>query len=349
MIMVGLKDYYDLSEREDFLESVRNNRVGGIILYEKNLMPVNTQAELAQMNLEIIEAAEIPLFISIDEEGGRVNRLKKKYGFPETFSAEEIAGMDNPDSTYFFARQTAETLKKYGFNVNYAPVVDVNINPENPVIGSLGRSYSEDYSKVITQAGAFLKAHNDVGVATTLKHFPGHGSSADDTHLGIADVSDTWLIEELFPYKALIDSGWVTGIMTAHIVNRSLDRSLKPATLSKKVIQQVLREFLGFDGVVFSDDMHMGAISQHYGFEEAVVLAINAGVDVLLFSNNVFDYQLTTADELHSLIRKKVQSGEIPQARIEESYQRIMDLKNSVGLLQDEYQKEMKKRLKKLN
>ena len=349
MIMVGIKDYYDRVERTAFLESVSAGKVGGIILYEKNLLPVNTAAEIAAMNLEIIEASTILPFISIDEEGGLVNRLKPKYGFPRTKSASQITKLDNPDSSRYYAEQTASLLQTLGFNLNYAPVVDVNINPANPVIGKLGRSYGSDYRVVIREAEIYLKAHQKYHVGTTLKHFPGHGSSATDTHLGMADVSDSWEIEELFPYKALIDSGLVNGIMTAHIVNSRLDNQRLPATLSSKIIQGLLREFLGYQGVVFSDDMHMGAISEHYGFEEAVVLAINAGVDVLMFSNNVFDYQLTSADELHALIRLKVKEGAIREETIDAAYQRIVALKRKLGLFDEEYLKETKRKLKKLN
>jgi len=348
MIMIGINDYDDPGEKYDLLGNIKAGYLGGIILYEKNLDKENTSKKLAELILELQEDAKTPLFMSIDEEGGRVNRLKPKYGFPKTRSAAYLGDLDNIDSTYFYAEQTAKLLSGFGFNVNYAPVIDVNVNTSNPVIGKLERSYSEDYREVTRHAAAFIKAHTNYGIATTLKHFPGHGSSADDTHLGIADVTDTWRIEELYPYRFLIDSGVVTGVMTAHIVNGTLDQQKLPATLSNKIINGMLRDFLNYEGVVFSDDMHMGAISANYGFEDAVVMAINAGVDVLMFSNNVFDYQLTTVTEIHELIFQKVKSGQISTGQIQASFQRIMKLKSQLGLLEKDYNKELKRKLKNI-
>lgn len=349
MIMIGINDWNDPGEKYDLLASIEQGRVGGVILYEKNLVAENTAEQLAELVWSLQKGAEIPLFMSIDEEGGLVNRLKPKYGFENIPSAAALGKLNVVDSTYQYALKKAQLLDLLGFNVNYAPVVDVNVNQNNPVIGKLDRSFGRDHEIVTRHAAAFLRAHNEVNVATTLKHFPGHGSSDSDTHLGVAVVTDSWQLQELYPYKALLDSGLVTGIMTAHIINRTLDTAMLPATLSQKIISEALRSFLGFDGVVFSDDMHMGAISRNFGFEDAVKLAVNADVDVLLFSNNVFDYQLTTVNELHTLIKSMVENGEIDRATIEKSYNRILILKKQLGLLDSDYQKTLKKRLKKVN
>ncbi|MDH5607987.1 MAG: glycoside hydrolase family 3 protein, partial [Cyclobacteriaceae bacterium] len=317
-------------------------------LFEKDLKPKNTQAELARLVNSLQKEATIPLFIGIDEEGGRVNRLKPKYGFPKTVSAQYLGKTNKLDSTRFYADQTARTLYAYGINTNYAPDVDVNINPQNPVIGKVERSFSPDYNQVVAHARVVIEAHDQYRIATAIKHFPGHGSSQADTHLGIADVSNTWQMEELYPYKILIESGIVKGVMSAHIVNRTLDERKLPGTLSDKIIQGMLREHLGYDGVVFSDDMHMGAISKNYGFEEAVVLSINAGIDVLMFSNNIYEDEQTGAPNLHAMIRSKVMSGEISEQRIRESYQRIMKLKTWMGLLEQGYKTDLDNRLKTL-
>lgn len=217
--------------------------------------------------------------------------------------------------------------------MNFAPDVDVNINPENPVIGKMGRSYSADPAAVASHAGWFIDAHDSMNVCTVIKHFPGHGSSAADSHLGLADVSRSWRFEELLPYKALIDSGKVRAIMSAHIVNEVLDDSKVPATLSNKVISQVLRGFMKYDGIVISDDMQMKAISKEYGLKEAVKMAINAGVDILLFANNVPDYELVTADQLHEIIKELVENEDISVDRITQSYKRIIKLKSEMGLI----------------
>lgn len=331
MIMIGLGDFNKLDKKAPVFEAIRSGKAGGIILFEKNVSSKNTEENLSKILEYAQEQSEIPLFTSIDEEGGRVNRLKPKYGFPKTVKAQYLGELNNLDSTKYYARKTAATLSQLGFNMNFAPSVDVNINPENPIIGKIGRSYSEDYKVVIAHAEQVIDAHEEYGVVTVLKHFPGHGSSESDTHLGLADVSSTWQFEELFPYKALIDSGKVQAIMTAHIVNSTLDEEKLPGTLSQQVIQGILRDFLGYEGVVVSDDMQMQAISAEYGLEEALKKSVLAGVDILLFANNVPNSELVTADQIHGIIKKFVENGDISEDRIRESFNRIKQLKSSLG------------------
>ncbi|MBV6647335.1 MAG: glycoside hydrolase family 3 protein [Cyclobacteriaceae bacterium] len=346
MIIVGV-DQKDTGSMDSLLAEIRANKLGGVILYEKDLQSDSTKPALAKLVHLLQQDAPVPLFISIDEEGGLVNRLRPKYGFPKTLKASTLGKMDMVDSTYYYAEQTAISLYQFGFNLNYAPSVDLNINPDNPVIGKLGRSYSADHEKVARHASAFIRAHNDWQIATTIKHFPGHGSSTKDTHLGIADVSDTWQLSELYPYKTLIDSGWVKGIMTAHIVNRTLDHKKLPGTLSASVIG-ILRDFLDYDGVIFSDDMHMGAISKHYGLKKSIQLAIKAGVDVLLFSNHVFDDEKTSLAGVRSIILELLKEGKLQQEHITSSYYRVIQLKQELGLLTPNYHENLAKRLKSL-
>ena len=345
MVMVGLNKYTQSKQKELTLQAIQDGKISGIILFEKDLEKSNTKENLAKLVWELQQGAPTPLFMAIDEEGGKVNRLKPKYGFPKTVTAEYLGELNVLDSTAYYAEATATTLRKFGFNVNFAPTVDIDINPENPVIGGYGRSYSSDPLVVSSHAKKVIEAHDEQQVATVLKHFPGHGSSASDTHLGIADVSNTWQFEELFPYKFLLDSGKVRAIMSSHIVNRSLDEKLLPATLSDKIIDGILRKHLDFNGVVFSDDMHMGAITQHYGFEDAVILAINAGVDVLVFSNNISLNDTTNAGGLHDIIKRAVLDGRIEKTQIEASYQRVMSLKSSLGLLTASYKPQLKEML----
>lgn len=332
MILTGLGDFNRLDKGAPVFEAIRTGKVGGVILFEKNLNSINTEKNIQEILSYAQAQTEIPLLVSIDEEGGRVNRLKTKYGFPRTVTAQYLGNLDHPDSTSFYARQTASILYQLGINMNFAPSVDVNVNPSNPVIGKIGRSYSQDPALVARHAQLVVEAHDLFGIATVLKHFPGHGSSRDDSHLGLADVSDTWRFEELLPYKALLDSGKVRAVMTAHIVNEVLDDRKLPATLSDKVISDVLRGFLEYEGVVISDDMQMRAISAQYGLEEAIKMAINAGVDILLFANNVPDYDLVTAEQIHAIIKKFVKNGDISEEQIAKSYKRIMILKEEMGL-----------------
>lgn len=348
MILMGFDDLDDRDVRNELIAEIRDQRLGGIILYEKNLSETETHSSLARLISNYQAEAVIPLFMAIDEEGGKVNRLKPKYGFIQTVSAQYLGELNNLDSTRFYAEQIADQLYKFGFNINFAPVVDLNINPDNPVIGKGERSFSEDYQVVAKHASVFIQAHTERDIGTVLKHFPGHGSSQTDTHFNMADVSDFWLIDEIFPYKLLIDAGTVKGVMPAHIINRSTDNAMLPGPLSKKVVYDLLRTHLEFGGVVFSDDLQMNAISEYYGLEEAIKMGINAGLDVLLFCNNVNQDKRVTIDQIHSIIKGMVLSGDIPYSRIDESYRRIMDLKYSLRLLDPNYNLDLQKRLKEL-
>lgn len=332
MIMIGPGDFNQLNKKAPVFEAIQAGKVGGIILFEKNLSAQNTPERLRQIIDYAQSQAPIPLLVSIDEEGGRVTRLKSKYGFPKTVTAQYLGELNHPDSTFFYAKQTAATLYRLGINMNFAPSVDVNLNPENPVIGKMGRSYSRDYLSVARHAARVVEAHDLFGIATVLKHFPGHGSSRNDSHLGVTDVSSTWQFEELYPYKILLDSGKVKAIMTAHIVNSTLDDQKLPSTLSEKVIEGMLRSFMDFQGVVVSDDLQMQAISDEFGLEEAIRMSIIAGVDILLFANNVPDYELASADQIHQIIKNLVENGDISAERIKQSYNRIVKLKASIDL-----------------
>lgn len=309
------------------LEEVRSGKVGSIIIFEKNIPRTNSFIGLKRIIWTYQQAAPIPLFICIDQEGGQVNRLKSKYGFPNSITAEAMGKSPTLDSVRFYGEATAATLAGLGINVNFAPVVDLASNPDNPIIAKRGRAFSADEDSVALLAKEFIRQHRKHNVLTSLKHFPGHGSSKDDTHLGMADVTNTWEERELTPYHTLIDSGYADAIMTAHIVNRNLDKNGRPGTLSHEIITGILRKQLRFNGVVFSDDMQMHAITKHYGLEEAIRLAIQAGVDIMTFSNNISGSTERTVDKVHGIIRRMVETGEITPERIDESFNRVMRLK----------------------
>lgn len=329
MIMIGINNRTSVADSDALLTEIRNNKLGGIILFEKNIAKTHSKDSLQSLIRNLKKPAAIPLLVTIDEEGGKVHRLKEKYGFVGMPSAAYLGKLNNLDSTLFYNRRLAAELLDLGFNFNYAPSVDLAINPANTVIVKNERSFSAQPDIVSKQASLCIQAHHENGVQTILKHFPGHGSSTADSHLGIVDVSDTWDFQELFPYYNLIRAGNVDAIMTAHIINKKWDSSLLPATLSAKVVNGMLRGLLGYKGVVFSDDMQMYAISKSYGFDKAIELAINAGVDILMFGNNVNpDEQPITASQVHAKIRQFVKEGKITPARINESYQRILKLKN---------------------
>jgi beta-N-acetylhexosaminidase len=332
MILIGFpKQEVD----QDVLREVGEGKVGSIIYFEKNVPPKNSFVLLKKMNWTYQKVAPIPLLICIDQEGGRVNRLKDKYGFPKSITAEAMGKDPNLDSVKFYSEATASTLSGLGFNVNFAPVVDLGTNKNNPIIAKVGRAFSANEDSVTLMAKEVIKAHHKYGVLTALKHFPGHGSSKDDTHNGIADVTQTWEERELKPYRELIDSGYVDGIMSSHIVNKNLDPDGLPGTLSDDVLTGILRNRLHFNGVVFSDDMQMQAITKYYGLEEAIRLAINAGIDIMCFSNNISGSDERTVNKVHSVIRGYVEKGLITKERIDESYRRVMTMKKKLSAAQD--------------
>jgi beta-N-acetylhexosaminidase len=267
-----------------------------------------------------------PMLIAIDQEGGQIRRLKEESGFPPTQSAQYLGTVNDLSLTREHATAMAETLGQLGINLNLAPVVDLNTNPENPIIGRYERSFSADPAIVTAHALEFIRAHHEQGVRCTLKHFPGHGSSAEDSHLGLVDVTTSWSRTELEPYANIINAGEADAIMTAHVFNANLDRDY-PATLSKSTITGLLREELGYNGVVISDDMQMGAIVNEYGFETAIQAAIEAGVDIIAMANNS-TYEEDIVARTATLIQRLVEDGKISETRIDESYQRIQQLKN---------------------
>jgi len=330
MIMVGINDRTQVTGNDVLLDEIRAGKLGGIILFEKNIAKTDSKNQLKTMIAAMKSAAPVPLLVSIDEEGGRVHRLKEKYGFVPMPSASYLGRLDNADSTLFYNRQLAAELKDLGVNFNYAPSLDLAINPENTVIVKRERSFSADPEVVSRQALLCIQAHRENNVKTILKHFPGHGSSAGDSHVGIVDVSSTWDFKELFPYYTVLKSGTCDAIMTAHIINRSWDTTYLPATLSPRVVTGILRGLLGFKGVIFSDDMQMHAISKNYGFARSIEMAINAGVDIVMFGNNVDPKDKpVTASEVHKTIKKLVRSKKISRARINEAYVRIMRMKQT--------------------
>ena len=327
MIMIGFpKAEVDSA----VLAEIRAGKVGSIIFFEKNIPKSNSFAGLKKMTWAYQQAAPVPLLIGIDQEGGRVNRLKEKYGFTRSVSAAYIGKMKSLDTARFYADATAGTLSGLGFNVNFAPCVDLAVNPTNTVIVKVERSYSADPDTVVMYAREVVRQHRKHNVLTSLKHFPGHGSSSADTHFGVADVTETWSDKELKPYRDMLAAGFVDAVMTSHIVNKNIDPKGLPGTLSNRAIDSLLRKKIGFQGVVFTDDMQMHAITKYFGLQETIRLAIKAGVDIMCFSNNIQGSDDRTVDKVHKIIREFVDKGEISRERIDASYRRIMAVKQKL-------------------
>jgi beta-N-acetylhexosaminidase len=334
MVMVGFRGK-EVDENSRIIEQIRHGEVGGVILYDWDQINKNHERniespeQLKRLCHTLKSYAGEPLLIAVDQEGGLVNRLKPAYGFPDTLSAAELGSM-SPFKTYEESRKIAYTLYQAGINLNLAPVADLNIHPLNPSVNLKGRSFGSDSVEVSSYLFMFWFGHRDYNIATTLKHFPGIGSADKNTHLEFVDVTDTWSSDELWPFQAMISNlqAMIPSndglIMTGHIYNKNLDPDY-PASLSEKVVQKLLREEMGFDGVVISDDLQMGAIRHYYSLRESIKLAILSGTDLLLFANNeVYDEGI--APKVVALIKEMVESGEIPKQRIEESYERIRKL-----------------------
>jgi beta-N-acetylhexosaminidase len=311
-------------------QQIAAGEVGGILLFSVDQLtggPRNVDSpEQLRGLVDALSASApaSPLTVAIDQEGGMVARLGPAHGFPATSSAATL-GQGDPSATAAAARAMAETLRSVGVTLNLAPVVDLAVNPENPIIAAVERSFSADPEVVIAHASAFIQAHHDIGVRSAVKHFPGQGSATGDTHAGVVDVTDVWTDVELEPFAALVGRGLPDAVLTAHIFNGRLDPD-HPATLSEPTITGILRQQLGWDGAVISDDMQMGAIRDAYGYEEAVALAIEAGVDILLIANQLV-YEPDIAPRTIEVIEGLVRDGRISEERIDASYRRILALK----------------------
>ncbi len=328
MILVGFRGTV-LAEGSEIWEAVRDWRIGGVILFDNpdpSIGNIESPEQLKTLTSSLQALTPVPLLIAVDQEGGAVARLKPRNGFPDSPSEQYLGTLNDPPVTRKYAERTASILKDHGINLNLAPVVDLNTNPSNPVIGSLGRSFSADAGVVSTQSFEVLAAHMERRVYCALKHFPGHGSSTADSHVGFVDVTNTWSELELDPYKQIMEWGMCNAIMIAHIFNAHLDPDF-PATLSYPTVTRLLREQLGYDGVVMTDDMQMGAITAYYSFDKALELAIKAGVDIITIGNNLL-YGSSTVTHAISVIRDLLERGEITYNRIDESYRRIKRLKS---------------------
>ena len=322
MFIVG----FYAKDNQKIKSDICNRGLGGVILFQKS--PVKRGAyknfynatSLKQLTNFLKSCGAKPL-IAVDQEGGVVQRVKVKYRYP---SAAKVAtlGLKRADNIY---TNMAYELKSLGVNLNFAPVADLALNPKNRVIVKWGRSYGSDVKSVVNYNRVFINAMHKYNIATSLKHFPGHGSSLGDTHKGFVDVTNLWQEVELEPYKYLKNLS--DTVMVAHIFNKKLD-SKYPASLSKKIVMGLLRDKIGFRGVVISDDMQMGAIKKHYGLKQSINLAINAGVDILLFANQVHPNRVVTIDKLIAITKELLKEGKISESSIKDANVRINNLKN---------------------
>lgn len=324
LLVVGFRGE-QLDDNDWIMKAVRDG-LGGIILFDRDLQTngqrnISSPEQVTALVNTLRQASPGRLIVSIDQEGGQIARLNPGNGFPATKSQAEIGAANSTATTRTWAQGIVDSLTSIGANLNYAPVLDMNVNPDNPAIGKLGRSFSAEADVVVKNATEEIQVHRAAGVKTVLKHFPGSGSATGNTDFEVVDVSTTWHASELEPFQKLIDSNFADSIMAAHLLNKQLDPS-RPASLSPAVVTDLLRGKLGWKGAVVSDDMQAVAISRRYGRDEAVAMAFEAGLDMLVFANQqVYDTKIVdeTLDNVVNLVRK----GRITEARIDQSVARV--------------------------
>ncbi len=347
MIMTGFHGDGMGENAESFAaieNQIKRGQVGGVILFDvdvsglvatgmtipeakKHIFSLNIKNmnQVKDLTAHLQSIAPVPLLIAVDQEGGNIQRLKPEHGFASIPSAKEL-GRGNVQTTYNVAYDLGMRLADASINVDFAPLLDVDVNPESPAIGGLERSFSSDPNAVTEFGDAFARGLNDAGIISSFKHFPGHGSAGGDTHAGLVDITNTYQDYELNPWRALLaNASSCATVMVAHVVNNNFDDM--PASLSAKTIKMI--RDMGFGGVIVSDDMDMGAIVNQYGRDIAIEMAINAGNDLLVFGNNlVFDKD--KGAKVHKSIKNMVHSGKIKRSRIRESYNRIMQMKKCI-------------------
>jgi beta-N-acetylhexosaminidase len=313
MCMVGFEG---LSAPDHILAWLSQGRIGGVILFARN---VESPEQVAKLCQQCHEAARHPILIGIDQEGGAVARLRDS--FTESAGAMALAASGDSDLTERISRVLALEMQALGINWTYAPVLDISYNAQNPTVGT--RSFGSSAEAVAEFGVAAVRGFQSGGVAATAKHFPGLGNTAVDTHQALAVVTSSltqMLEEDLLPYRETIAAG-LASVMTTHTIFTALDKDL-PATLSPVIVKKILREELGFDGIVTTDCMEMKAISHHHSAAESAVLAALAGIDIILFSHTP---RLQAA--AYEGLLEAAQSGRLPEAMIEAANQRIARLK----------------------
>jgi len=337
MLIIGFRGT-KFQENSFITKAMKNLKIGGVVLFDfdvpSGIFPRNiiSPTQTKQLISDLQKHSDTALFVAVDTEGGLVNRLKPKYGFIDIPSAQKM-GQGTPEQTKQIAEMLGKELKELGFNFNFAPVVDLNVNPKNPVIGALARSFSADPLKVIAHAESFIVGQKEYNIITSVKHFPGHGSSQTDSHKGITDITNTYQAQELLPFGELIKKGVAQTVMVGHLINKNIDQEF-PATLSANFIQKTLKETLGFEGVVVCDDLSMAAISQNYGTKEAAVKMIQAGCDLIIISNNVQTYNENIPYQARDAILEAIKKGEISEISVNESFNKIIKLKKDFGIIQ---------------
>jgi beta-N-acetylhexosaminidase len=296
--------------------------LGGIILFADNVV---TPEQLLALNAGLSEVSEIPPFIAVDEEGGLVARLAKNRAFhlPRYTSAMDVGASGNPEDALEMGRTIGGYLAEYGFNLDFAPVADVHTNPKNPVIGT--RAFSTDPVVAAQMAAAFADGLEENGIIATFKHFPGHGDTAEDSHSGIAVVYKTKDALESCEFLPFREATARDMVMVAHVALPNVTGDMTPATLSRPIVTGILKEELGFDGLVITDAMEMGAIVETYGSGTAAVAALEAGCHIILIPQNL--------PEAFDAVLAALEDGTLTTQWLDDTVRKILEFKVLHGIL----------------
>ncbi len=299
-------------------------RAGGALFLRHNVKSGSNSRALAAK----FAGASRRSLLAIDQEGGKVQRLGKKHGFTPIPTAQWVAGNKSVEEARTLYAKAGRELRAAGFNLNMAPSVDIQ-DPKNPVIGKYGRGFSTDVERISAYAGAFVDGFASAGVACSLKHFPGHGSSRGDSHDGFVDITKTWSEQEMVPFQRLANKAPL--IMGGHLFHPQFSNGKAPVTFSQKALIKKLRHGLGYNGVILTDDLDMGAIRKSFQLREAIILALAAGNDLLLLSNSL-NYDENLPADAVAWIERAVSDGRISPSGLKASYKRVMNLKKQFSV-----------------
>lgn len=343
MMLVGF-DGTEINESSPIVKEIRDFHIGGVILDNhkqgntgKRIVNIVNPEQLKKLTDQLQYYAkkydDYPLFIAVNQEGGLINALKPSMGFDNEgdLSQFDIAKDENRVLIYDQAYQRGLLLKKYGINLNFAPVADLNINPDNPAIGKWKRSFGDNPAWVTHDLEIVIRAYKESGILCTLKHFPGLGSANANTDYDYADLTSTWSEKELKPYKELIKQNAACAfVMTSHLVNRKLDESGMPLSLSKKVVTDLLRNKLKFKGLVITDDMDAIAMRQHYSTDEAIRKVVLAGNNVIIYGGTQGNDPYEDAQMLFTTLMNLVGTDADVRHEVYESYKKIEKIKKEL-------------------
>ena len=325
-----------IEKDSDIVNYINKYNIGGVILYDEDLAiggpgTRNIESPLQVKNLigQLQEVANNTLLISVDQEGGEVHRLRSEYGFDETPSWNHIGLLNNQLMTQQFSKTMANTLSHLGINLNFAPVLDLD-HGEGSVISDSKRAFSSEPKTVKENSKIFIDQHKEHRVITCGKHFPGLGSASGDTHEGFTDISETWSVKDLLPFDEMIRDGDLDMVMISHAFDKNLD-PVYPSSLSKIIINDMLRNDLGFDGPVICDDPSMRAISDHYNLKDTFELMLNAGVDLFCLGNNLI-YDPDYIPKAIKAMKDLVVTKKISEERIAMSIERINTIKKRYNI-----------------